>query len=183
MAQAQGPNTTALIVAVPEAEPVVGELRRAYDPSAAWGVPAHVTVLFPFVPAADVDRHTAAMRELFAETAGFEYRFSRVGRFGDTTVYLAPEPQQPFTGLTRLVAARWPEYPPYEGVHDVVIPHLTVGDMLEAETADRIETMAVAALDRHGPISGRATAVTLIVEDDRGQWSTGRVFPIGLRLV
>jgi 2'-5' RNA ligase len=173
--------TSALIVAVPEAEPVIGELRRAHDPSAAWGVPAHVTVLFPFVPAADVDPHIGSLRELFSEAAGFDYRFSRLGRFGSTTIFLAPEPEHLFTDLTDLVAARWPEYPPYEGAHDVVIPHMTVGDMLEADTAARVEAAATAALQQHGPIKGRATSVTLIVEDDDRQWSTRRVFPLGLR--
>jgi hypothetical protein len=118
---------------------------------------------------------------LFSDAAGFDYRFSRVGRFGETTVYLAPEPEQLFTDLTNLVAARWPEYPPYEGVHEVVIPHLTVGDTLEADTAARVEAAAKAALEQHGPINGRATSVTLIVEDGDGQWSARSVFPLGLR--
>jgi hypothetical protein len=39
------PTESALIVAVPAAEPAVGALRAAYDPAASWGVPAHVTVL------------------------------------------------------------------------------------------------------------------------------------------
>ena len=41
---------TALVVAVPSAEPVVARLRASYDVAAAYGVPAHVTVLYPFLP-------------------------------------------------------------------------------------------------------------------------------------
>jgi hypothetical protein len=37
---------SALVVAIPEAEPRVGALRTALDPSAALGVPAHVTICF-----------------------------------------------------------------------------------------------------------------------------------------
>jgi hypothetical protein len=40
---------SAVVVPVPEAEPRVGALRTALDPSAALGVPAHVTILYPFV--------------------------------------------------------------------------------------------------------------------------------------
>jgi hypothetical protein len=41
---------SAAVLLVPEAEPVVGVTRARYDRSGRWGVPAHVTVLFPFVP-------------------------------------------------------------------------------------------------------------------------------------
>ncbi|HEV8561156.1 MAG TPA: hypothetical protein VGR06_32930 [Actinophytocola sp.] len=49
---------SALIVAVPEAEPVVGRHRRDLDHSAQWGVPAHVTVLYPFASPARIDGDT-----------------------------------------------------------------------------------------------------------------------------
>ena len=46
---------SALIVEVPDAEPIVGEHRQRWDTSAALGVPAHVTVLFPFMHPSDID--------------------------------------------------------------------------------------------------------------------------------
>ena len=39
---------TALIFPIPEAEPYVRDLRDRYDPAAADGVPAHITVLPPY---------------------------------------------------------------------------------------------------------------------------------------
>ena len=39
------PTETALIVPVPEVEPIVGRFRDRYDPAAADGIPAHVTVV------------------------------------------------------------------------------------------------------------------------------------------
>ena len=38
---------SAVVIPVPEAEPLVGELRLEHDPAAAAGVPAHVTLLSP----------------------------------------------------------------------------------------------------------------------------------------
>ncbi|HEX9447459.1 MAG TPA: hypothetical protein VF920_05740 [Dongiaceae bacterium] len=35
---------------VPEAEALVGALRARFDPSASQCVPAHVTLLYPFLP-------------------------------------------------------------------------------------------------------------------------------------
>ena len=40
---------SAVLVPVPEAERAVGGHRDRLDRAAAWGVPAHVTVLYPFV--------------------------------------------------------------------------------------------------------------------------------------
>jgi hypothetical protein len=41
---------SALLVLVPEAEIVVRSFRDKYDPSAAYGCPAHVGLLYPFKP-------------------------------------------------------------------------------------------------------------------------------------
>ena len=46
---------SALLVPVPAAEPAVAEHRARLDGSARDGVPAHLTVLYPFLPPALVD--------------------------------------------------------------------------------------------------------------------------------
>ena len=40
---------SAVLVSVPEAEPAVSRYRARLDRAGAWGVPAHVTILYPFV--------------------------------------------------------------------------------------------------------------------------------------
>ena len=40
---------SAVLVPVPEAERAVSRHRTRLDRAAAWGVPAHVTILYPFV--------------------------------------------------------------------------------------------------------------------------------------
>jgi 2'-5' RNA ligase len=165
---------TALIVAVPEAEPLVGEWRAKHDWSAQHGVPAHITLLFPFMPADDVDEQLLGdLRDLFASQPAFTYRLPRVARFPDVA-WLAPEPAEPFTALTELIVARYPDYPPYEGVHDVVIPHLTV-----AEGGPELQDAVDAALTPSLPIETETREVTLIVEDGSGLWSSRERFPLG----
>ncbi|MEJ2888483.1 2'-5' RNA ligase family protein [Actinomycetospora aeridis] len=118
---------TAVLVLVPEAEPVVGTLRHRLDPSAPQGVPAHVTVLFPFVPAAEVDDATVdRLREAVRDVAPFSCRFDAVRWFGEDYVWLAPTPAALFDDLTERVQRAFPAHPPYEGEHEPV-PHLTVG--------------------------------------------------------
>lgn len=85
---------TALIVAVEEAEIAVSELRLRYDPSASLGVPAHVTVLFPFQDDVEVDDEELA--RLFGGLDPFDFILDRIERFEWGTVWLHPEPSQPF---------------------------------------------------------------------------------------
>src|SRR3954470_11229681 len=158
------PRRTALIVEVPEAEPAVGELRLQHDSSAARGVPAHITILFPFADAADVDDE--ALGQLFARFRPFDFTLDRVERFQEGAVWLHPEPSLPFVDLTAAVAQRWPEHPPYEGAFDEPIPHLTVSE-------------TPLDLDVQLPIAAQAREITLIEEDDvTGRWSKRRAYPL-----
>lgn len=158
---------------IPEAEKVIGTLRRRHDLVAGLGIPAHVTVLFPFVPATAVDDDLDdALRTVLGGMAPFDYRFAQVGRFGDTTVFLEPEPADAFAALTRRVVAQWPHYPPYEGAFDDVIPHLTVGDQLAPGAADPLEVATAELLARHGPIVGRSSEVLLMTEGHDARWTT-----------
>ena len=165
---------SALIVAVPDAEPLVCGWRMRYD-NASLGVPAHVTLLFPFVPTEQVDdRLLTELEDLFVDQAPFSFSMTRVARFPDVA-WLAPEPDEPFRELTRLIFERYPDYPPYEGVHDEVIPHLTV-----AVGDQAIQQEVEAALTPRLPIHAEAREVTLLVEDESGRWHAGNRFPFGI---
>jgi hypothetical protein len=95
------PTQTALIVAVPDLERAVAEHRRRLDVAASWGVPAHVTVLYPFVPPDAIDAELiAGLGEALASVEPFDCEFSRSQWFGEDVVWLAPDPDQPFRALT-----------------------------------------------------------------------------------
>ena len=163
---------SALIVAVPEAEPLVHDWRLRHD-SAALGIPAHVTLIFPFVPTQEVDEELIGeLRELFAAQPAFSFTLARVARFPEVA-WLAPEPDDPFRRLTVLLASRYPEYPPYEGIHDDVIPHLSVG-----RGDDAFQDEVDSALTPHLPIEASAEDVTLLVEDGSGHWRKSESFPL-----
>ena len=164
---------SALIVAVPEAEPLVHDWRMRYD-NAELGIPAHVTLIFPFVPAEEVGEELVEeLRELFAAQPAFSFTLARVARFADVA-WLAPDPSDPFRRLTDLIFSRYPDYPPYEGLHEEVLPHLTVA-IGDAALQDEVD----AALTPHLPIAAHAGEVTLLVEDQAGQWSESERFPLG----
>jgi 2'-5' RNA ligase len=157
-----------LIVAVPEAEEAVGALRLQHDRSARLGVPAHITILFPFAPPERVDETEVA--SLVAAHRAFDFELTRIETFPEGIVtWLVPEPAGPFVELTNAVWRRWLEYPPYEGIHETVIPHLTISDSGRLDVALEL------------PIACRADEVTLIEEDCEGRWAERGRFPLGPR--
>lgn len=159
------PTATALVVPVPEAEPVVGAYRRELDHSAAWGVPAHVTVLYPFVaPAERTDAVVAAVRECVRTVTAFDCVFAQVRWFDENAVWLAPEPAEPFRALTEAVWRRFPEHPPYEGEFADVVPHLTVGSTRRGDVA-RLRSAAERVRGRL-PVRARIDRVLLLAGTD-----------------
>ncbi len=165
---------TAIVVAVPEAEPVVDRWRQRYDSSAALGVPAHVTILYPFLHAELVDDAVLArLRRLFAAAPAFELELRRCGRFPDA-LYLEPEPADIFRDLTVSVFAQWPETPPYCGMFDTVIPHLTVAQGVDEETF----TVISRDVSRGLPVLARVTEAVLLVCDG-GRWERHTGLPFG----
>ncbi len=122
-----GATHSAVLALVPEAEAVVGELRARLDPTAAAGVPAHVTVLYPFAPPSTLGATTVdGLRAAVAGVPAFDVRLDAVDWFGDDLVWLAPRPREPFDELTERVSRAFPDHPPYGGEHEPH-PHLTVG--------------------------------------------------------
>jgi 2'-5' RNA ligase len=167
---------SAVVVAVPEAEPRVGALRAALDPHAALGVPAHVTIMAPFVPPADIDGSVlAALGEVFAAAPAFEVEFSTIGWFDDA-VWWAPEPAAPFAALTGAVSARF-GMKPYEGAHgDAITPHLTIGYRAPVEQL-RAADAEVAA----GPPVRATVRSALLMTGSRApaSWTTLAELPLG----
>jgi 2'-5' RNA ligase len=151
-------------------------LRLADDSAARLGVPPHVTLLFPFMPAAALTPPIrGALTEIAAAVEPFEVRFGAVGRFPGI-VYLVPEPGRLFSTLTDAIAARFPAYQPYEGVFEEVIPHLT---LVESATAplDRIADAA----QRRLPFTHRASAMEVLVEGPDARWRGHWRIPFGRR--
>jgi 2'-5' RNA ligase len=168
---------SALVVAVPEAESRVGALRAALDPSAARGVPAHVTIMFPFVPPADIDDGVlAALGEVLAGAPVLEVEFSRVAWFGEDVVWWAPDPAAPFVALTHAVADRF-GLRPYEGTHgDSVTPHLTIGHGAPLDQLRRAADDVAAG----PPMQTTVRSVSLMSgSHEPGSWTTVAEFPLG----
>jgi hypothetical protein len=173
-----GPARSGLVVPVPEAEPVIGALRMRLDQNAALGVPAHVTVLFPFVPAADIDDGVlGAVADVVGPVPPFGYAFPRTDWFDDAVLWLAPADPGPFRELTARVVAAFPQHPPFDGAFgDVVVPHLTVGHGRPRPALAAAEQEVLPRL----PVTGTASEVLLLAQTGPGgRWEQRASFPLG----
>ena len=171
---------TALIIPVPEAEEAVGRFRMSLDQAAAWGVPAHVTVLYPFLPPDQIDDDVlAALHDVIAEVPCFDVTLTHVDWFADTVVWLAPQPDLSFRRLTAAVWQRFPEAPPYAGAHPQTVPHLTIGH----DAPLPLLKQAATAVTAHLPITAAINAVHLIAGTaNHGSWPTLARFALGAGL-
>ena len=159
-----GPHS-GLIIEVPDAEPAVAQHRERLDANARLSIPAHITVLFPFMPPPAIGPSAlTALEHLIAAFPRFRFQLDHTAWFGDEVLWLAPRGPGPFRALTRSVADAFPAFPPYEGQFGDSTPHLTIGhghhlaDLRAAEES----------VGPYPPIHAQATAVTLMIQQSTG---------------
>jgi 2'-5' RNA ligase len=159
---------SALLVPVPEAEALVGAWRSVHDPSARAGVPAHVTLVVPWIPPEQIKQeHLEELEELLTVQGPFEFTLERVCWFGQRVLWLAPKPVAPFKRLTALLADHF-DTPPWQGEFSEVVPHLTVG--LATCTTDNTLSDAAEDLAAKLPVPCRASEVD-VMSGDGASWS------------
>ena len=173
-------SETALLITVPSADPVVARHRSRLDRAARVGVPAHVTVVYPFVPFKSLrTADLAALTELARTVPAFTLDLGGVGWFGEDVVFLEPTPREPVLDLIAKVGEAFPEFPPYGGEHAEPHPHLTLGHGRPLEEL----RVAEAAVLPHLPITQRVDAISLwagppLLLEQPG-WSQVGTFPLG----
>jgi 2'-5' RNA ligase len=167
-------SQTALIIPVPEAEQLVGDIRDSYDPAAMFGVPTHISVLYPFLAPKEIDHGILdKLENLFSPISSFRYRLEEIREFPET-LYLAPEPENEFTRLIEAVTRRFPKYPPYGGDHDSTVPHLTIA-FRHRRKWGRIRKNLQPSLPPGIGIEACCDRITLI-ENSTGQWQNMHEF-------
>ncbi|MFD3538218.1 poly(A) polymerase [Streptomyces sp. NPDC058662] len=150
------------------------ELRREHDPRAErW--PAHVNLLFGFVPESSFTRAAELLAEVAAGVRPFQTRLEGVHSFGhreDATLWLDPAAggDAPWQELRRALVERFPGCRGRADGPDGYTPHLTLGrdrapvrasaafaDRLGAGVSAWVGELAVLSRRGDGPMRVRAT--------------------------
>lgn len=160
---------SALVILVPEAEALVQPFRNRYDPTAAAGMPAHITSLYPFLPPDHIDAAAIeSIGDCVSAISPFDFVLTRTRRFPGV-LYLAPEPDEPFRRITQAIWQRYPQTPPYGGRFPDIVPHLSLADRLAESHLDRVAEEFAAAAQGKLPVRGQATEIAL-VDNRSGSW-------------
>lgn len=166
------PATARTAVAwLPPDDPAVRDLRRAHDPQVdRW--PAHVNLLFGFVPESSFGAAVPLLAEVAAGTPAFTTRLEGVQSFGnreDATLWLDPAAggDAAWQELRRALAER---FPGCRGRVEGFTPHLTLGRSRDPQRAvrefaarlghgktARVGGLAVLSRRGDGPMEVRAT--------------------------
>ena len=140
-------------------------------------MPAHVTLIYPFVDPPDVDEVLLErLRSVFSQHAAFEVSFDSVKSFPGGTAYLEPLPSLAFVALTEQLVAQF-GIRPYDGLHDTVEPHLTIGLGLDPTEADLIRQKLSVLL----PIQATCREVWLVTGDNEFGWVRRETFALRRR--
>jgi 2'-5' RNA ligase len=163
---------TGLVLLTPDVDPLVDQWRRRYDPSRARGMPAHVTILYPWLRYETITSNDrSALAELCVRRPPFDITFSRFGRFPHT-LWLEPQPAEPILQLVGELAERWPDHPPYSGEIPVVVMHLTLADGHDAGALHAV----VADIEPHLPVRVTVPALALM-RVRSGRWVVDSEYP------
>jgi 2'-5' RNA ligase len=162
---------------VPEAEAAVESIRREHTPDGADGMPAHVTLLYPFtdsdhLPAGRINE----VRDVLQGFSVFEIELKTLRWFenpGEWALWLAPDPPDRFVAMTQALVHQFPEHPPYKGKFAEVVPHLTVG--VSASRGDLEPLLDL--VEPHLPIKARIKNAGLY-QHDPGGWKRRAQFAL-----
>lgn len=156
------------MIAIDDAGPFDKVRKELMPATVTAGIPFHVTLLSPFGQLAD------EARAFFAEHKPFDFALTRLASWPDV-LYLVPEPDDELRALMRALHARFPDWPPYGGIHDEVIPHATLGEEIDAASVrDKIERRVAP----HLPHPCQARDVCLLEEYAPDRWRERERLPL-----
>jgi 2'-5' RNA ligase len=160
-------DETALIVPVRLPAPLEA-LRRRVIPDAGLGLPAHVTLLYPFVPRAALDGELhAVLAGVLASVDAFGFELRSPAEWPEV-LFVSVAPDRPFRSLHEGLAAAFPAYPIYGGRFDFV-PHVTIAERAFAALPEIADDPAWQVL----PAMRVARSAELVVRDGarwRARW-------------
>jgi len=153
-------------------------LMQKYCFDSLMRVPAHITVLFPFVTLDELDSACLELTDICAAVPPFDVTLDGYGRFS-TVVYMKPVHPEPIKALYRRIHTHFPNYPPYGGVFGSqdITPHLTVGEFITSEECEK------AVFPAYEPMTFTVHRLHLIVGVDSEPipWIAQDVIPLGGR--
>ncbi len=129
-------ETALLIIPPPPVQAFCYPWREQYDQESFVRVPAHITLLYPFVPPETVNEAVARLEKVCADTLPFEVILSKYGQF-ESALFLEPDNPEPIINLFHKLAEAFPEFTVHESGE--IHPYLTLAQSDNPEEIEKIK--------------------------------------------
>jgi len=156
---------TALLIIPPlDIQAFAAPLRERFAESTFPLVPAHLTLMYPFVEMMKVPDAKAILREHCSTIPPFEIVLDRYNHF-PRALFLEPSDPDPIIHLYRCIAAGFPDCIAYGGEFgDDLHPHLTIAELAKDDDPGQLPLPAIPPLRF---LVDRIYLYAGIAEDDR----------------
>jgi 2'-5' RNA ligase superfamily len=152
--------------------------RELYPERIPERIPFSLTLLYPWLPAAEVtDDELEELRSFFAARPPLEFELTHVTEFPGLVAYAAPEPDHELRSTMRALWAKYPQCPPYGRPGSDPPPHATLTRYANPENAtfeqarERVEPLL--------PVRCVVTEATLQEEYEPDRMRIRATFPFG----
>jgi 2'-5' RNA ligase superfamily len=152
--------------------------RELYPERIPENIPFSLTLLYPWLPAAEVtDDELEELRSFFAARPPLEFELTHVTEFPGLVAYAAPEPDDELRSTMRALWAKYPQCPPYGRPGSDPAPHATLTRYANPENAtfeqarERVEPLL--------PVRCVVTEATLQEEYEPDRMRIRATFPFG----
>lgn len=127
-----------IIVPGMEVQMFAAPLRTKHSPPASLCFPAHLTLLYPFMPPDEADRRQGEIETVLEAFSPFEVVLDHYRRFS-TAWALEPRDPAPIIALQRKLTQAFPAFLPYGGEYGPdLVPHLTLASFDDPSQGDQI---------------------------------------------
>lgn len=173
------PLQTSITLDLEHVDPELSQAHRElYPERIPEQIPFSITLLYPWLPAAEVtDEDLANLRSFFAQRPPLEFDLTRVTEFPDAVAYAVPEPDDALRATMRALWALYPQCPPYGRPGSDPAPHATLTRYANPENAtfeqakERVEPLL--------PVRCVVTEVTLQEEFELDRMRIRETFALG----
>ncbi|MHB1610535.1 MAG: 2'-5' RNA ligase family protein [Sulfobacillus sp.] len=156
----------ALIIPVQLPEPLEA-IRQQYDPVGCT-IPAHITVSYPFAGPSEQARMSLELTQLASQFDPFVAKFHQLSQFDQgeqAIVILRLRHSRHLMHLFDEVWTRFAQYPPYQGQHRAIIPHITIA-RLSASSMDMFGQVSQMVNAYQSQLSWRVNHLMWVISGD-----------------
>ncbi len=131
---------TAIVILAPhEVQVALAPYRLKYGFEGAVRVPAHISLILPFVQLDELPQAEKKLRKICKTVAPFDITLKSYQNF-PYAIFLVPQHPQPIIHLFEKIYAAFPDYPPYAGAYgNQLAPHMTIAEFKTVEEREAVQ--------------------------------------------